>query len=334
MTMIRKLSLFQWGKETVRGTLVAATSKMAVENLELTPVDEMSRPALAKGILLPHSGDELPIQRGVQFSVPETPLVYGEHHKWLGMAINGGVSAVGAADPYTWTFARPITADPVPDTYTIERRLTDGTNHVDLEFGYAFLTQLRWIFEDAMPARFAAEGVGRRIQSSTLTAALAMPTIQIPAAKLLKVWMDSAWANLGTSQITGEVRRVEVTFNTGLVPIQYLDGRTDLDFTSYRLNPDEVGLEVEITVHLTKAQFDAQKAAAEAGTLRAVRVKVEGPAADRSLQLDMLLKHESASFLAVEDDDGQVQGTFRMVTATDQTNFFTAVLVNGTNAYT
>lgn len=334
MTMLRPLTLYQWGKESTRGTAVAATSKMAVEAIEFTPLDEMYRPNLAKGYLLPHSADETPIMRGSKFKVPPQPVIYNQHQHWCDMAIVGAVAAVGASDPYTWTFTRNILADPAPDTWTLERRLSDGTNFADNEWAYAFLTQIQWMFEENKALMFSAEGVARRVQSSTLTAALSMPTINITPTALAKVWLDSTWANLGTTQLTSVVKKALLTFKTGLKPDFTLDGRTDLDFTGYIIDADEVGLELELTVRLTKAQYDAQKAAAEAATLRAIRILVDNASANRSIQFDMLVKFDAASFFEVGDADGQVEGVFKFVESTDGTNFFKVIVENGVNVYT
>lgn len=332
-SLLHKLTLYQMGKETTRGTAVPATSKIAVEQIDFMPEDEMYRPNLAKGLLLPHSGDETPIKRLTRWKVTDQPVVYNQHQNWLSMGVDGGVTAVGASDPWAWTFTRSILADPAPDTWTLERRMTDGTNHADNEWAYCFLSQLKWVWEINQPLKFSAEGFARRIQTSTLTAALAMPVITIPPAQLGKLWLDAAWANLGTTQVVGELRKIDCTFNTGLKPVDLIDGRTDLDYSTYVIDADEVGIELSLDVLLTKARYDAERAAAEAGTLRAIRAKIEGPLANRSLQLDMLVKHTAASMFEVGEEDGQVSANFKMQEATDATNFFSAILTNGVGVY-
>ena len=329
--LLRPLTLFQWGKEviTTHGTAVPATEKIAVENIGFTPLDELYRPNLAKGYMLPHSANETPIVRGTTWKVSDQPLTFNQHQRWLSMAIVGGVSAVGVADPWTWTYTRNILADPTPDSFTLERRLSDGTLFNDNEWAYAMLKEISWTFEENQPLKFSAEGFARRIQSSTLTAAQAMPIIDIPPAPLCKVWLDATWATLGTTLLSGQVRQAEVTFKTGFKPIILMDGRTDLDFATHVVDGNEVGLELELTVLLTKAQYDAQKTAAEAGTLRAVRLLVDGPTVDRSITFDMLLKYDVPTFFEVDDDEGQVQGVFKMRESTDGTNLFKVIVENG-----
>lgn len=332
--LVRPLTLFQWGKEVTRGTAVAATSKIAVEGIDFAPTDELYRPNLAKGLLLPHSGDEVPVMRGTTWSLKDTPVVYSQQQNWLAMAVKGGVAAVGAADPYTWTYTRSLTADPAPTTYTLERRLTDGTNNQDNEWAYCFLTQIGWTIEQGQPLKFSAEGVARHIQASTLTPAMAMPTIEIPVAALSQMWIDATWANLGTTLVSGELQKAEIQFKTGLKPAVLVDGRTDLDFSTYIIDGDAVGLDVTIDVLLSASRAASALAAAEAGTIRAVRLKATNAGTGHSMQFDMLLKFDAASFFEVGDKDGQVVGQFKLRETTDGTNLFQVVLLNAINTLT
>jgi hypothetical protein len=70
-----------------------------------------------------------------------------------------------------------------------------------------------------------------------------------------------------------------------------------------------------------------EKTASEAGTLRAVRVKIEGTQS-RYLTLDMLMKHEPASLGTIGEEDGQDIVEMKLVGSTDGTNFFRAEVNN------
>lgn len=326
------LRQYQWGLESTSGTAVPATAKVAVEGLTFTPTDFFVRPRLAKGLITRNPGNETVIGRGTTWSVPETPFVYDQGQQWLAMAVEGGQAAVGASTPYTWTFTRDITADPAVNTRTLEQRISDGTNHIDYEYAYACLSQLRFIYATDQPLRLSAEGFARRVQGSTLTSSMALPAIEIPPAPLAVVSIDSTWANLGTTPITGQVLSADVTFMTGYGPKMTLDGRTDLDFTTNILNSENVGLDVTIRmlVKANSGQFATEKTAAEAGTLRAVRLTIAGTAS-RALTLNMLLKHDAASIQTIGSEDGQDIVEMKLVDATDATNLFEVVLVNTLN---
>ena len=322
---IEQLRTFQWGREGTRGTAVAATSKMAVTDVQFAPLDSVYRPKLKKGLLHRNPGSETVITRGTKFTIPETPVIYDQIQNFLLSSIKGAVTPSGG-NPYTWAIARLLTADPNPDTFTLERRMTDGTSPIDNEWAYAFLTQIKFIYQVDEPLKFSAEGVCRRVQGSTLTPALAMPLIEIPPTPLAKMWIDSTWANLGVTQTVGQVLRAEVTYHTGLKPKMTLDGRTDLDFTAYVFDASVCGIDAEFTV-MAGAQYAIEKTAAEAQTIRAVRLSVLGTSS-RELTLDMLVKHVPGSSFELGADDGQDTFKMQMVDTDDATNMLQAKVVN------
>lgn len=331
MGTVKGLRIFQWGKETVRGTAVAATSKIALENMDLEPIDSVVRPQFLTGKLHRYpGGNETAIKRGTKWSISNSPVVYDQLQHLLAMSITGGVTAVGGGAPYTWTFARSLTADPAPDTFTIERRTTDGSTPRDYEWAYNLLSSISFHYDLDQPLRFSCEGFARRVQASTLTAALSYPSTEVPSSHAT-CSIDTTWANLGVTPITGQVLSADVTFKTGLMPFDTLDGRSDLDFSTYVYNADNVGLDVTLRM-LMAAQFPTEKTAAEAQTLRTVRLDVTG-SASRELRLDMALKHEPGSLFKVDEVDGQDVIDMKLVDSDDGTNMFRAFVSNVINTY-
>lgn len=330
---ITALQLLQWGLEVAatHGTAVAATSKIACEGITFTPLDTVAHPRIAKGILAANPGNFTHVMRGTDFTVAESPLVYDQFQNWLRMAVVGAVAASGGVAPFTWAFARSMTVDPAPDSFTIERRLSDGANFIDNEWAYCMLRTLRIAYAAGEPLRFSADGFARRIQGSTLTAAQALPTVEIPPAALATLKIDSTWATVGQTAVSSQLLSAEVIFKTGLVPKMTLDGRTDLDFTTYILNPEEVDLDVTLRmlIKTSSGQFATEKTAAEAAeqTLRAVRLNIAGTSS-RQLQIDMLLKHALGSLQTIASEDGQDIVEMKFVGATDATNLLNIVLIN------
>jgi hypothetical protein len=323
------MRVYQWGAESTRGTIVAATSKVAVEELDFQPIDSFDRPKLAAGKLHRNPGNELVVGRGTLWKTTSGDLIPAQQQHWCSMGMQGGVAA-GGAGPFTWAFSRVIAADPSPKTWSFERRLTDGTTPVDNKWGYAFASKLKWSYMIDRPILFSAEGFARRIQSTTLTAALAMPTINPGAAPLTQVWIDSTWANLGTTLVTAQVLKADITYNTGLKPKMTIDGRSDLDFTSYIFNPADCGVDVDLVI-MAGPQYALEKTASEAGTLRALRLKTTIGA--DIVQLDCLLKHEKASTFGVGQEDGQDTVPFKLVDSDDGTNVFAVALTNAIGTY-
>lgn len=333
---IAGLRLFQWGQEVdgTPGTAVAATSKLAVNDIKFTPLDAIARPKLAKGLVIDNPGNETPVTRGTRFSVPDSPVSYDQIHNWLGMAVSETPAATGV-NPYTWTHVRDIAADPDINTRTLERRITDGANPIDNEWAYAFLESITFKYKPDQPLIFSADGFARRVQGSTLTGAQAFPTIEIPPSALAQVHIDSTWANLGVTLVSAQVLGAEVKFKTGYKPKMSLDGRSDLDFTTHLLDANAVGLDITLRmlIEASSGQFATEKAAAEATppTLRALRIRVLGTSS-RELRLDMLCKHVPGSIQELGEEDGADVVEMKLTSATDGTNFFRVVTVNATNS--
>ena len=332
MVMLRALTQYQWGKESTKGTAIAATSKIACQAIDWSPVDEVNRPQLLQGLTHRNpGGHELIVARGSEFSVAESPVVFGQFQHWLELLF-GSVFPIGTnPGPYTWTFVRNASAVPNPVTRTIERRIDNGTSQVDNEWTYACLRELTITYEMNQPLRFTAQGFARRIQSSTFTAGQTLPAVAIAPAPLATAFLDGAWANLGTTRITGELLSATVTYRSGFKPKMTLDGRTDLDFTSSIFDPTEAGVDVALRL-LVGGQYAEEKLQAEAAGLRALRLKLTSGA--NELQLDTLLKHTEGSVFALGDEDGQHIVELNLVDADDATNLLQAVLINLVNTDT
>jgi hypothetical protein len=328
MPALQALERYQFGVETVHGTLVAATHGIICEHIDFDETGLMFRPALAKGLLLRNRGNETPTQRGTLITLPDTPLNYEQLQAWLSMSVVGGVTGVGVA-PTVWTYTRSLTADPTPQSWTFERRLNDIAAQVDHEWGYVMASQIGFKYVEGEPLRFNAQLFGRRQQASTFTPALSIPTPEIAPSALMKAYLDTSWGALGGTQLTAQIIGAELIFNTGLMPQMTADGRTDLDFTTYILNPDEVWTTLKLTCLLDTTRFATEKAAAVAGTLRAIRLQVSG-SSSRDLKLDGLYKYTKPDILLVGSENGQNTVVLELESATDGTNLFSAVLSNNT----
>ena len=315
---------YQWGREATKGTAVAATSKMAVEMFDPEPEDLVVRPRIANGLAVGNPGNELVTRRSTLWRAGG-PVVYDQLQNWLEMAVVGNQTPTGTG-PYVWTYTRNPLADPALKSFTLERRRSDGASPVDEEWAYALARTLRISGADGEPLRFEVEGFARRVQSSTLTAAQALPTIEDPPIALTKVWIDTAWAGLGTTQIVAQVLSYSWMFNTGAKPIWTADGRTDLDFTVDVIDGREVNTELEI-VCMVAGQMATEKTAAEAQSLRAVRIQADG-SSSKQVQIDGLYKHAQGSLFKLGEQDGMDIVSLRLVGASDLTNFARVKVTN------
>lgn len=337
MTMNRNLGFFQLGKETVPGTLVPATEKIAVED-DLQFSDDnnvISRPNLRRGTLSRHPGNETATKRGVVWTIPDTPLNFEQFRHFLAMGIKGGVAAVSVipspAGRYSRTYERSLTAIEALDTYTIERRASDGSTNKDVRVPYCFATKITLKGSQDNPATYAVEGIGRAPDyAGPITPALVLPSLVVPSSYLSAIYMDNAWSGRGGTLVSDQVIGWQIDIYTGWFPFTALQGRTALDFATIKVNPDNVGMDVTVTA-LVGAQYTIEQAAARAMTERFVQMKIadDPTTSGRSLAINMALKHEADDILAFGNQDGQLTVDFKMVdTADNGAHLLEAILVN------
>ncbi len=321
------LDVFQWGVESTKGTVVPATSQIGIEELVLSPIDDVVRPQLARGVMIRSPGDEKTARRGTNF-VARGPANFAELQHWFGMTVGLDAVPVGAGAPWVWTHTFDPTALPALNSYTFERRISDGTNFVDDEIAYCIGQEIMLSGSDGL-VTFEVSGFGRRTKTSTLTAAQTLATPAVEPSPLATIFIDTSWANLGNTQVTGEVLDWSFKFRNGLFPQWTADGRTDLDFTTHLTNGRDITIEATMTILLeaSSGQFATERTAAEAQTLRAVQMSLSG-AGDEALLLKFLAKHTPGSLGDLGEQDGQRVVTLELQEATDGTNLFEAVLDN------
>lgn len=330
---IRGATVVQWALEATKGTDLACTSKVVLEEFDAEPEDVIYRPRFLNGVLLQNTGGEQAITRGTSFRV-SGPATYEQMQHWMEMTIQGALTPSGGPT-YTWTATRTATAIPVIDSATFERRLSDTSTNIDNAWHYCMCRSFTLRGEPRGVVMYEAEMFGRRIQTEVQTGALTLPTVELMTHGSSALSIDSTWANRGTTGITGQLLEWSVTIRPGFMPLFTADGRSDLDFPTHMLNSDQVGLEFNATLLIpgTSPQYSTEKTAAEAGTLRAVELELTG-SSPRSFKLQFLAKHERGSLFQVATRDGQNLVEVRMVGSTDATNYMAAVLLNlvGTDA--
>lgn len=334
MVMTYPLTLVQWGREdtTTKGTGVAATKKMVVESMTWQEQDAVTRPRIARGLMLDNPGNELVTMRGTTWTAAG-PFAFDEFHRWLEMAIKQCVTPTGT-NPYTWVYAHDPTANNQIASYTLERSLTEGSNTIGQEINYATLQTLTVRGAANSPIAYEASGFARRIQTASITGALSHPTIEIPPFAASKVYIDTSWAGLGGTQLTGTngVLSWEFTIRTGATALMGAEARSDLDFSHVERDGRNIGIDIRARVLLdtSSGQYATEKTAAEAQSLRAVRIQFSGTSS-RDFKLDALVKHRAGSLIQVDEQDGFGVFDLDLVSATDATNAFTATLVNTSN---
>jgi len=328
MAYVTSLRSYQAGIQSAFGTAVAATAKLAVEELLFRTPSVMHQPNIAKGLAVSGVGDAFPTRHITEW-VARGPVNYDQLQLWLLAALDGTVTASGG-DPYTWTFTKNATSLYTPKYLTLEVRHSDGSTPDDFEVADCVVTSIRLTKGADERIDMEITGIGRKVQDSTLTGSLSQPTREhMPFAKST-VDIDSTWAGLGTTNLAAQVLDWSWELVTGLFPVYTADGRSDLDYAAIGYDPGRVALNFNATLRGT-AQFATEKAAARAATLRAVQVVVSGTQS-RALTLNGLFRHAAADIQEMGSQDGEDVFAINLVKSSDETNFMSVVLVNKTNA--
>lgn len=224
MAAERALTKMQYGKETTSGTAVAATKYLLAAPMALPQDKQVHFPTDQMGIRA-RSGRaqnyEYLARGTVQFD-NEHPLYYQALPLLFSCGVKGGVTAseaTGGQSDYLWTFTPTLTASNTPDSVTLE--VGDDTQAFEME--YLQFERIRiagQIAQDgaASPVTCDADFYARQVSATTFTGALTLPTVEPINAKLMRFYLDTAWASVGTTEKTGTLRSFDIEILTGLHP--------------------------------------------------------------------------------------------------------------------
>lgn len=326
------------GGSGAQGTAVAATSKISIERLEWDDADENSyRPQFANGMSVRNRGKATAVQHGTRFSFSDQPMVWEQVMHWLSMSVLGGVPPTVEAGPvYRWTFTRVPINNPLPATFTIERRYSNGeAGYIDQRCSYALLEEIGFSYAQNEQLRISGKGFARKFEAmgGGITGALSLPTAELGVSALSTVYMDDAWSAFAGSPtlMAEQVLGWSLTFKTGMQPLYTAEGRANLDFTKAQPNAKEVQIALGLTLLLDPTIYAAEAAHAAAGDIRAVQIKVVGSAL-RSMKINMLAQHSKPMLLKIGEQDGQDIINLQLEEATDETNFFQVIVDHPTIA--
>lgn len=305
----------QIGLETTSGTAVAADKKLT-GTLTMTPDITRHRPTEDRGSLAE-------FRRAVETS-QRTALRYQGDATFqqlvdlLLMGVKGGVTPTqpGTGDAELWTFTPNLTSSNGQNAYTIE--YGDDTQAWEAAFCMASSLELSFAMNGVVG--LSADLFARFASKTSFTGALSDPTVNEVVANKCKVWIDGAWANLGTTQKSNLVTRGVVRLPTGLTPVWKADGSLDFASVSEQRRHMEVELDMVVGSDFV-TEYDAY-AAANGGTTRALRLQFDGPAFESPddglnhyLRIDLTGKYMTAPQLLAE---GEGENLVRMVLASHE----------------
>lgn len=296
-------SKFQIGKETVRGTAVAANTVLLGQVTGVKPDRKPVYPAEDFGV----RADAL---RAVvhQYLVMDTfstehayfqllPLVFG-------CGLKGGVTpteTTPSQNDYAWNQSPSLTAANVPDTFTGEK----GDDVQAFEFEYSMIERIRLAWnvsqgQEASPVNLDFDYFARQLTPTTFTPAISLPAVEPMNGKLSRLFIDTSWSGIGGTEKANILRGADIEILTGNHPV--FSGSALKTFDSYAEGLIMVTVQLVLEGNsLADTIFDAQ----QAQTFQAIRLQLNGgqigTGASHKLNIDVGGTWESVTPLNAED---------------------------------
>lgn len=321
---VRRASRLQIGFESTAGTLVAATRRLVAAATVTRSQEQEEWEDLISGTLARTARQPTITRSGFQL-VYRAPLSFEEILFPLMTGVKGGLTGVGAGADKLWTALASNTADPDPDTATVEWVESDLTTNFEIESGYCFTTGFNVSATDGGAPAMEVTMVGRKAASSTMTAALAVPAITTVGNARWLVSLDTTWAGLGTTPVVAQVYGFNYTYETGLLPQHYMDNRGDLDFSIHHFREHMVDLTLDCVIDAASTGFvRTQQDEKEAGTTVFVELRLTGPtlgATNYLIKLQGAFVHASDSMSERGGDrDGNLTARMHLKSIIDPTS--------------
>ena len=286
----------QGGLETVRGTGVAA-DKVFLGTMTMTPEVTHHRPVDERNSLAEFQRS-IPVAQATRLRF-EGDATYEQLIDWLSMAVQGNISPVTVESTgRIWTFTPNTTSKNVQDSYTME--YGDDVQAWDSAFTICDNLELAIALNEVITIR--ADLFAKFAAKTTFTGALSPDAVLNEiVANQMKVYIDSAWGNLGNTEVASLVSGATVRLATGVAPAKYADG----NLTHNAVSESKTHLELDLDLIMSSTaitEYDAYVA----GTIRAVRLEITGPVAvsatNYKLTIDCLGKYVTAPELFGERD--------------------------------
>ena len=301
----RFFSKVQYGKETTRGTAVAATKLMLGK---VPAVGSDRKPVFPSEDV----GINTPAVRSVIHQYLYQNTLSTEHGYFQQMPVLFGCGLKGGVTPteitpsqldYLWTQTPSLVSgvDNAQNAMTIE--LGDDTQAFEAE--YAMIERIRISGnvaqgQDASPVSVEADFFARQLTPTTFTGAIALPAAEPMNAKLAQFYLDTTWAGVGGTEKTNILRAFDIEILTGLHP--KFSGSGNKYFNEH--GQGMISVTANFTLEGTTAAdaiFDAQ----QAKTFQVIRLKITGSqlgtGTNHSLSIDIGGEWESVSPLSSED---------------------------------
>lgn len=301
---ITKLRRLQLGLESTEGTEVAATS-VFVPNGPVVFQQEFPivTPRQDIGLAVDrHAG--IVAQKDWMIEIP-FDLSFQQILYPLNNCLMNVASGTGTGDEKTYTFAPAANLANAPRPMTGEIRFTDGTNNID----YTYPGLVGRELEITGKLEDITKGVwrvfARSENTNAITAALSAPTtLYIPAGGSWRMTTGSTWANIGSTNVTGQLFAFSWKHTTPWSPAHYMDG--DLGPTRKRANMRATTLTISIDQETSSGFAATLRSALNSRVLIPIRLTVNGPTINvNSFQMNIDGMYVVQKWGAPDDHDGE-----------------------------
>jgi hypothetical protein len=327
--LLERLRLSQVGVESTKGTAVAATYQMS-HPVIVQPEAPIEKPPAQRGIAMRNPAQPAQIFGGSSVQWPAHPITFEDTLYIFAAALQGGVTPTqpdAVNDPlvYLWSHFRRRADIPNPEALTLEIRDQGVASTLDDQFTFMFVTDFTINFDNSSLVSLSANGFAQSRETGawTFTDLSATFPIDVEPTGGVRgaIFLDDLWANLGTTQIVGEILSGSLVFNSGLAPLRTIDGSAALDWSNRRFDAGQAGFTLDITAIAQDGAADfyqTERGKAEALTPRAIRLEWQGSVMPgttgftKLLQLDLYGLHDVGSYSISGAFEGQQTVTMRL----------------------
>jgi len=251
---------------------------------------------------------------------------------WVRLKVSSALSATVDIDGielsaavYTWTFTPSLIAASSPDAYTIEY----GDNVQAYESEYCMVSSIEISGAPDEALKVTADMFGRQMTACTFTSDLTFPTVESVLFNKGKLYIDSAWASLGSTQKSATLVDFTLRIDTGIVPLKAADGTLYFSIVAEKVR----GVELDMTLHWNDTVSLTERAAWAAQTKRALRLEFEGTTLENSdvkkLTIDLWGAYTDWETLTEKDGASVVAVKFASMGDVTNDHEFSVAIVNG-----
>ena len=269
------LSKVQYGLESTRGTPVAATRMWTGNALTIPSDTKIVYPEEQFGVRAASRRSAVQ-QKEVRFTLGSEHGIFQALRLLFETGLKGGVTwaeVTPAQGDYKGIYTPSLTAANAPKAATVE--MGDGDQCYEAEYCMCERIHLSGSIgqgAEPSPVKIEADFFGRQLTATTFTAAQSPHTPTGMNSALARLYLDTAWAGVGVTELSNLIRTWDLEILTGIHPVH--SGSENTYFTHY--NESVIGVMLGFTVEagaVSAAKFLLQ----QAQTFQAAQLDIVGP---------------------------------------------------------